>query len=67
MGYITFFQFLHRCFHLDAEGYTPSQEILRKTEKRLWESKTSGAARDGPQSRQERPPRHESETNVEKL
>lgn len=34
MTYITFFQFLHRCFLLDAEKHTPLGEILTETRNR---------------------------------
>lgn len=54
MGHITFFQFLRRCLLLDAEAYTPPQEILRETKRRLCEGGTGGTTRIGPSEQAER-------------
>lgn len=45
MAYITFFEFLHRCFALDAEEHVPPLELLKKVKRRLSENGADGIAR----------------------
>lgn len=46
MAYITFFQFLHCCFLLDAGKYTSPREILTETRSLLGTSKKKSTQSD---------------------
>lgn len=48
MGYITFFQFLRRCFLMDAEEHAPPRAILKDRGEMRLETGASGAAGSDP-------------------